>query len=303
MQKLRCGIVAIVGRPNVGKSTLLNYILGEKVAIVSSVPQTTRTQIRGILNDKRGQIVFLDTPGLHIPKTRLGKFMNISAEDAIMGADVVLHLVDSSEPPGEEENIIVDKLKDITNPIVLGLNKIDLGGEYVPKYIELWEEKREKPITEMTDSLISIPISSLKGNNVDKLLEVLFSFLKEGPELYPPDVLTDFPKKLAIADMIREKLLNFMREEVPHSIAVLVDEITDRSERLVFIRAEILVERSSQKSIIIGKNGTMLKKVGSLARKELEEYFSKKVFLELWVRVEENWKKNPQLLRELGYIL
>ncbi len=302
-KNLRCGIVAIVGRPNVGKSTLLNYILGEKVAIVSKVPQTTRTQIRGIYNDKRGQIVFLDTPGLHIPKTKLGKFMNISAEDAIMGADVALHLVDTSEPPGEEEDIIVEKLKDVKAPIVLGLNKIDLGGEYLPKYIKLWEEKRQKPITEMTDSLISIPISSLKGSNVDRLLEVLFSFLKEGPELYPPDVLTDFPRKLAIADIIREKLFNFMREEVPHSIAVLVNEITERSDRLVFIRAEILAERPTQRMIIIGKKGEMLKKVGTLSRKELEGYFGKKVFLELWVRVEEDWRRNPQLLKELGYTI
>lgn len=305
MQKrnLRCGVVAIVGRPNVGKSTLLNYILGEKVAIVSKVPQTTRTQIRGIFNDKRGQIVFLDTPGLHIPKTKLGKFMNISAEDAIMGCDVVLHLVDTSESPGEEENIIVDKLKNIKMPIVLGLNKIDLGGEYLPKYLKLWEEKRDKPITEMTDSLISIPISSLKGNNIDRLLEVLFSFLKEGPELYPPDVLTDFPKKLQVADIIREKLLNFMREEVPHSIAVLVNEITERSERLVFIRAEVLVERPTQRRIIIGKKGEMLKKVGTLSRKELEGCFGKKVFLELWVRVEKDWRWNPQLLKELDYTI
>ncbi len=300
---MRCGVVAIVGRPNVGKSTLLNYILGEKVAIVSKVPQTTRTQIRGIFNDKRGQIVFLDTPGLHIPKTRLGKFMNIAAEDAIMGADVVLHLVDTSEAPGEEENIIVDKLKNVKAPIVLGLNKIDLGGEYLPKYIKLWEEKRQKPITEMTDSLISIPISSLKGNNVDSLIEVLFSNLAEGPELYPPDVLTDFPRKLQVADIIREKLFDFMREEVPHSIAVLVNEITERSDRLVFIRAEVLVDRVSQRRIIIGKKGGMLKKVGTLSRKELEEYFRKKVFLELWVRVEKDWRKNPQLLKELGYTI
>lgn len=302
-KNLRCGIVAIVGRPNVGKSTLLNYILGEKVAIVSAVPQTTRTQIRGIFNDKRGQIVFLDTPGLHIPKTKLGKFMNISAEDAIMGADVVLHLVDTSESPGEEENIIVEKLKDVKAPIVLGLNKIDLGGEYLPKYIKLWEEKRQKPITELTDSLISIPISSLKGYNVDRLLEVLFSNLAEGPELYPPDILTDFPRKLAVADIIREKLFLFMREEVPHSIAVLVNEITERSDKLIFIRAEILVERPSQRMIIIGKKGEMLKKVGTLSRKELEGYFGKKIFLELWVKVEEDWRRDPQLLKELGYVV
>lgn len=301
MNSNHCGIVAIIGRPNTGKSTLLNYILGEKLAIVSNVPQTTRNVIRGILTEKRGQVIFVDTPGIHKPKHRLGKYMNIAAIDVIKGADILLHMADSSEAPGEEEDMVVGELATVKAPVVLALNKIDLGGKFVDEYIRLWEEKKGKPVTELADSLIVLPMSSLKGTNIDKLLEILFSLLPEGHNLYPDDMLSDFPQKLAYADIIREKLLTRMRQEVPHSIAVLVEEITDRTQKLTYIKAAIYVERESQKGIVVGAKGGILKEVGSLARRELEELLKKKVYLELNVKVKEDWKSDPLILKLLGY--
>jgi len=303
MTDTRCGIVAIIGRSNTGKSTLLNCILGEKVAIVSETPQTTRNIIRGILTEKRGQIIFIDTPGMHKPKHRLGKHMNMLAEDSSRGADVVLYLVDSSEKTGEEEERIVDFLKQSRVPVILALNKIDLGGKFLPEYLKLWEEKAGKTIQELSDKLIVVPISALRGTNISKLLDILFSLLPCGPLLYPKDILSDFPQKLSYADIIREKLFECMRQEVPHSIAVLIDELTERSNKLTYIRAEILVERPSQKAIVIGKKGEVLKKIGSLARKELEDLLEKKVFLELNVKVKENWRQDEEILRKLGVIL
>lgn len=294
-----CGIVAIVGRPNTGKSTLLNYILKQKVAIVSKVPQTTRNIIRGILNENRGQVVFVDTPGIHKPKNAIGKHMNILAGDSINGADIILHLADSSEAVGEEERMVVDTLSEAKAPVVLALNKIDLGGKFISEYLKLWEEKKGKSIQELSD-LTAIPISSLKGTNLDKLLEILFSHLPEGPLLYPDDIISDFPQKLAYADIIREKLFECMFQEVPHSIAVLIDEIIERSSKLIYIRADIFVERDSQKAIVIGDKGQIVKKVGSLARRELEELLDKKVYLELNVKVKENWRQDEEILRKMG---
>lgn len=303
MNDKHCGIVAIVGRTNTGKSTLLNRILGKKVAIVSTVPQTTRNIIRGILTEKRGQIVFVDTPGLHKPRHRLGKYLNLLAEDSAKGADVVLHLVDVSERVGEEEEMIVNFLAQSKAPIVLALNKIDLGGKFIPEYLKLWEEKKGRPVTKLTKSLLALPISALKGANVDKLLEVLFSHLPKGPLLYPEDMLSDFPQRLAYADIIREKLFECMREELPHSIAVLVDEIIERSKGLTYISADIFVERDSQKAIVVGDKGRMVKRVGSLARQEAERLLGKKVYLALEVKVKENWRQDEQLLRQMGIIV
>src|SRR3989338_883353 len=303
MNKKRCGVVAIVGRTNTGKSTLLNYILGKKVAIVSNIPQTTRNIILGILTEKRGQIIFVDTPGIHKPKHRLGKYMNILAEEQARGADLIMHLVDSSERTGEEEGLVVNYLNHAKAPIVIALNKIDLGGKFVPEYLKLWEEKRGKTLQELEDTLIAIPISALKGTNIEKLLDILFSHLPEGPELYPQEVISDFPERLACADIIREKLFECMREELPYSIGVLVDEITERSKKLTYIRADILVERDSQKAIVIGAQGKVMKNVGSLARKELEGVFGRKVYLELNVKVKPGWRQDTEILRQMGIIL
>lgn len=303
MSEKRCGIAAIVGRTNTGKSTLLNSILGKKVAIVSKVPQTTRNIIRGILNEKRGQIVFVDTPGLHKPKHRLGKYMNILAEDSAEGADVIIHLADASENIGEEEEMIVSYLAKAKAPVVLALNKIDLGGKFISEYLKLWEEKKGKPVAELTKELTVIPVSALKGTNIDMLLDELFSLMPEGPQLYPEDMLSDFPQKLAYADIIREKLFECMRQEMPHSIAVLVEEFIERSKALTYIRAEIFVERDSQKGMVIGDKGQIVKKVGSLARQELEELLGKKVYLELSVKVKENWRQDQEILRRMGMVL
>jgi GTP-binding protein Era len=298
---LRCGFVAVVGRPNVGKSTLVNNILGEKIAIVSTVPQTTRNKIRGIYNDERGQIIFIDTPGMHLAQDALGKYMNNASQEVIQEADLVVHLVDTREQTGREEKIIVERLRDLKKPIILGLNKIDLKGKYLGQYLQLWEMELGKPIQELADNLIAIPLSGLTGANLDKLLNEIFTRLPEGELLYPRDIICDIPQKLAIEDIIREKFLNLMREEVPFSIAVLVEEIIPRSNKLTYIRAKILVERDSQKEIVIGKKGHILKQVGSLARKELEELLKTKVFLETFVTAEKNWRKDNRILRELGY--
>ena len=303
MENKKSGIAAIVGRTNTGKSTLLNKVLGWQAAIVSNVPQTTRNIVRGILNEARGQIVFVDTPGIHKPRHRLGKYMNILAEDSARGADVIIHLVDSSEAVGEEERLVVKEISPFKPPIIIALNKIDLGGKYVPEYLKLWEEQKGKPISELSKELTVIPVSALKGTNIERLLEVLFSFLPNGPLLYPEDMVLDFPERLLDADIIREKLFRSMRQEVPHSIAVLVEEIIPRSEKLTYIRAVVYVERPSQKGIIIGEKGKTLKNIGSLARVDLEKQLGKKVYLELEVKVKENWKEDEALLRQMGIIV
>jgi len=300
MQKdFHSGFVAILGRPNVGKSTLLNSILKEKVSIISKIPQTTRFQIRGILNEDRGQIVFVDTPGIHIPKTELGKYLNSAALKAKKDSDLILYMVDLTRPPGEEERIITEQLKDSEKPVVMLLNKIDEGTGYLNDYIRLWQEvfKEKDPLKYF------IPISALKGKETSELIEIIFSLLPEGQPYYPEDILSDFPQKLNIAEIIREKLLNLLREELPHSIAVMVDEMIQRKENLTYIKAIILVERDSQKGIVIGKNGEMLKKVGELARKEIEELLEKRIFLELFVKTEKKWQENPYILRRLGYFI
>ena len=300
---MKSGIVAIIGRPNVGKSTLLNKLAGEKVAIVSAVPQTTRNQIRAILNEKRGQAVFLDTPGMHVTKHALDRAMIAAINDSLEGVDVVLHLVDATERVGEEEEMVMERLREIGTPIILGLNKIDRGPKHIEDYILAWERKIGKKLSEATQRLMPIPLSALTGTNIDKLLDEVFRRLPEGEPLYPEDILTDFPRQLAIQDCIREKLLSYLKEEVPFSMAVFAEEIVERSAKLTYVKAAILVERDSQKAIVIGKNGEHLKKAGELARKELENIYNKKFYLDLWVKVNKDWKQDAELLRQIGYIL
>jgi len=299
--KKKCGIVAIVGRPNTGKSTLLNSILKEKITIVSPVPQTTRKSIRGIFTDERGQIVFVDTPGMHITQHRLGKLMIKEIDASLEGIDLVIHLVDTTRAPGREEELLVEKLKNLKIPIILGLNKIDLRPVFLDNYIKLWEEIKQKKVQEMLDELILMPLSALKGINVDKLLENIFTLLPCGPLLYPEDMVSDFPQKLAIADLIREKLFMLMKEEIPHSLAVYIEEMRPE-KKCIYIRAIILVERDSQKAIVIGKDGSILKEIGRQARQDIEEILEKKVFLETYVKVKPNWKEDPLILKELGYV-
>jgi GTP-binding protein Era len=298
--KLHCGFVSIVGRPNTGKSTLLNYIVGEKISIVSDVPQTTRKMLRGVYTDPRGQIVFIDTPGWHLGRDHLDRYMNQACANAIEGVDCIIHTVDSSERVGEEERRIVGRLKGETKPVILALNKIDLKGKYIPEYVQLWEELRGKPVGEMAN-FVMLPISGRDGIQVDQLLTSVFSFMPEGPMLYAEDIVTDVPRKQVVADIIREKLFLNMREELPHSIAVEVEEMRPVKGKTTYIRAAILVERQTQKEIVIGNKGAMAKLVGSLARVELEELLETKVFLELFVKSRKNWRDDHNLLVDMGY--
>lgn len=299
-KNFKCGMVSIVGRPNVGKSTLLNEILGEKVAIVSKVPQTTRNQIKGVYNDKRGQIIFIDTPGLRLGGDRLDKFMNKSSVGTIKNADCIIYLVDTSRRIGEEEMDVVKRLKTVNAPIILGLNKIDKRKTDTFSYISLWEDARQEAVTEM-ENFTLIALSGREGINIDKLLDVIYGYLPEGPALYPEDTICDMPQRLAISDIIREKLFKTMKQEIPHSIGVVIDEIRPVRKKTLLISALIFVERATQKEIVIGKNGQALRKVGTLARVELEDLLEAKVYLEFHVKVSKGWRDSPILLQELGY--
>jgi GTPase len=299
--KFKSGVVSIVGRPNVGKSTLLNTIVGEKIAIVSKVPQTTRNQIKGIYNDERGQIVFIDTPGLQLGKDTLDRYMNNSSSDTIDDVDCLIYLVDTSRRIGEEEDFIANKVKTTKAPVILGLNKVDIKKNNLPEYIAFWERVKGMPVADMKKFAL-IALSGEKDINTDQLLDLIFDFLPEGEALYPPDIITDVPQKMAMADIIREKLLNIMREEVPHSIGVIIEDIYPLRRKVVGVKAMVFVERETQKEIVIGSKGLNLKQVGTLARKELEDLLEKKVFLELLVKTEKGWRDNVPLLQELGYI-
>lgn len=297
--KLKSGVVAIVGRSNVGKSTLLNRFVGEKVAIVSSSPQTTRNQIRAILNDKRGQIVFIDTPGMHVVRHALDRAMISAINDSLAGSDVILHLADTSRKPGAEEEMVIKKLSSLQQPVILGLNKMDLGGRYSKAYLDEWQKAGRKN----EGGIIPVSLSASEGLGVEELLSEIYERLPCGEPFYPEDILTDFPRQLTIQEIIREKLLSCLREELPFSIAVLANEIVERSEKLTFVRATILVERDSQKGIVIGKSGKILRDIGQAARKELESIYEKKFYLELWVKINKDWKKDKELLRQIGCIV
>ena len=296
---MKSGFVAIVGRPNTGKSTLLNYLLGEKVSIVSNIPQTTRFQARGVYNDERGQIVFVDTPGMHIPEDGLGRYLNDAVMQAKDNTDVVLYIADTTRKPKEEEENIVRQLKISKAPVIMALNKIDKGKGHTEDYLEFWQ----KIMPEKNPLVISIPISAKTGENTDRLLQEIFSHLAEGEPYYPPEILTDFPRRLAISDIIREKFLKRLHEELPHSLAVLVEEITERSKELTYIKAVILLEKQNHKQMAIGHGGHLIKEAGQEARKELEEMFEKKIYLELTAKVVPKWQENPQILKQLGYFL
>ncbi|HDM37643.1 MAG TPA: GTPase Era [Candidatus Omnitrophica bacterium] len=296
----KAGFVVLVGRPNVGKSTLLNNLLGKKISIISKVPQTTRFAIRGILNDERGQIIFVDTPGVYLSKKKLSKFLSNRTFTIKDEADLVLYIVDLTRMPHKEEKEVINQLHNINKPVIMALNKRDLGQFYADSYIELWKKLTDKK----TDPLkYFISISALEKRGLEELVDIIFEFLPESPPLYPQDIISDLPEKLLIADIVREKIFNLTYEEVPHSIAVRVDEIKERKNNLIYIQATILVERQSQRAIIIGKQGKFLKEIGKQAREELEQNYQKRVYLELWVKVEKGWQNNTLILKELGYIV
>lgn len=292
-KKSTSGFVSIIGRPNVGKSTLLNRIIGEKIVITSDKPQTTRNRIQGIHNIPNGQIVFIDTPGIHAGRSRLNRSMVDVARSAISGVDLLLLVVDST---GQADAAFVnDILKKVTTPVVLVLNKVDLISDKNQLLEKISDWAVLHPFKEI------VPISAGSGDGVEHLVSVITGYLPEGPAMFPDDILTDMPEKFIVAEMIREKVFRMTRDEVPYSTAVVVESFIERENGVIAISAAIMLERDTQKGIIIGKRGEMLKKIGSQARQDIERLLDTRVFLELFVKVVENWSERPSKLRELGY--
>src|SRR5574341_823183 len=290
----RSGFVAVVGRPNVGKSTLMNLLLGEGLAIVSPKPQTTRDRQLGILTEPDYQIVFVDTPGIHKSRNRLGEFMVEVASASIPDADVVLFLVDVSEMPGQSDQIIAGLIGEAHVSAVLVLNKVD-------RVDKRQADQHAAAYRALVPDAIPVMISALQGTNRETLLQLIVDQLPQGPRFYPAEQLTNTHIRDNAAEIVREKVLHLFEDEVPHSVAVQVDECKERSQGLTYIGATIYVEKGSQKAIVIGKGGSMLKKLGAMARADLEELLGTRVYLELWVKVLKNWRKDERALRRLGY--
>lgn len=289
----KSGFVSIVGRPNVGKSTLLNHILKTKLAITSSTAQTTRNTIQGIYTDDEAQIIFMDTPGIHKPQDGLGSFMNTNALNSIYGVDIVLLIAPANEKIGKGDRYIVNRLKEADGPVYLLLNKIDLlSKEQLVQKLAEWKD--------MFDFKEIIPISALNGDNIEQLLSLIKNDLNEGVMYYPKDHITDHPERFIMAEFIREKILYFTHEEVPHSVAIVIESMTE-DEDGVHVMAAIVVDRPSQKAILIGKQGSMIKKIRQNARREMKRFLQTPVTLDLFVKVEKNWRNKQKYLREFGY--
>lgn len=289
----KSGFVALIGRPNVGKSTLLNFLVGQKVAIMSPQPQTTRSKISGIYTDDQEQIVFIDTPGIHKPKNKLDDFMDKSSYSALDEVDVVLFMVEP-EPAGKGEQYIAELLKKIKKPVLLVINKIDKV--HPDKLLSIIDSYKN-----LGDFAEIVPISASQGNNVSELIKTIAKYLPEGPQFYDADQLTDRPEYFIVAELIREQVLKLTHEEVPHATAVVVDRMRDHEGGKLQIEATIYVERPGQKGIIIGKKGQMLKQIGIAARQEIEALLGEKVNLRLWVKVQKNWRSDPAFLKSIGY--
>ena len=288
----RCGFVALVGRPNVGKSTLMNHLVGARLSIVSDVPQTTRVPVRGILTRPGLQIVFIDTPGIHKPRHRLNEEMVKTAVEILREVDVVAVLVDAADGYGPGDRFVFDRVREAKARAFLVLNKID--GMRKEDLLPLIDEAAR---LEIFDEIV--PVSALTGENCDRLEQIIATRMPEGPAHFPPDMLTDLPQRLRVSEVIREQVFLRMRQEVPHAAAVLVDQFEDDGA-LVRIGATIFVERDTQKGIVIGEGGRMIKEIGSAARRGLESELGRKVHLALWVKVKESWRDDPALLRMLG---
>lgn len=291
----KSGFISIIGRPNVGKSTFLNRVIGQKIAIMSEKPQTTRNKVQGVYTTDEAQMIFIDTPGIHKPKHKLGDFMVKIAQNTLKEVDVILFMINVEEGLGKGDHYIIEKLKGVKTPVFLILNKIDQvhPDELLPiiqKYNELY------PFA------ATVPISALEGNNVDQLLGLLKDRLPEGPQFYPADQITDHPERFIVSELIREKVLHLTREEIPHSIAVVIDKMERKdSNNLIDVLATIIVERDSQKGIVIGKRGAMLKEVGKRARIDIENLLGSKVYLELWVKVQKDWRNRASNLKDYGF--
>ena len=291
----KSGFVSIVGRPNVGKSTLMNNVVGEKIAIMSDKPQTTRNTIQAVYTDEEAQVVFLDTPGIHKPKNKLGEFMVKSATDAFKNVDLVLFVVDESKKIGPGDRKIIDDLKNIKTPVVLVLNKIDQLNE--EELFDLMKMYNAEGVFEQI-----VPISALKGRNINELLKVIKSHLEEGPQYFPDYMITDQPERVLVSELIREKVLHYIHDEVPHGVAVEIERMKSRKDKeIVDISAVIYCERDSHKGIIIGKNGRKLKCIGKSARADIELLLGSQANLQLWVKVKENWRNLQNYVSNFGY--
>ncbi|WP_233487739.1 GTPase Era [Aerococcus sp. 1KP-2016] len=293
-QGFKSGFVAIVGRPNVGKSTFLNRVVGQKVAIMSDKAQTTRNKIQAVYTSDEAQIVFIDTPGIHKPHNELGEFMNTSAYQSLDEVDAILMLVNAEEPIGPGDKFVIEKIKGKKTRKFLGVNKIDkVSPETLATFMQ------SIPNQEVFDGII--PLSALNGNNVESLVHTLVELLPEGPQYYPSDFLTDHPEYFVVSELIREQILKNTFDEIPHSVAVQVDSMQKDELDKVHVYATIIVDQKSQKGIIIGKGGKMIKKIGVEARKEIEALLGSGIYLELWVKIIKNWRNNKADLGNLGY--
>ncbi|GIN89652.1 GTPase Era [Siminovitchia terrae] len=294
-REFKSGFISIIGRPNVGKSTFLNRVIGQKIAIMSDKPQTTRNKVQGVLTTDEAQMVFIDTPGIHKPKHKLGDFMIKLAINTFREVDLILFMINAEEGYGRGDEFIIEQLKNVQTPVFLVINKIDQV--HPDQLLVLIEQYKEMyPFKEV------IPISALEGNNVERLIQQIQEYLPEGPQYYPSDQVTDHPERFIVSELIREKALHLTREEVPHSIAVVIDQMKkEDNKELIHVMATIVVERDSQKGIVIGKQGKMLKEIGQRARKDIENLMGSKVFLELWVKVQKDWRNKATHLRDFGF--
>ncbi|KDP65742.1 GTPase Era [Staphylococcus epidermidis] len=295
MTEHKSGFVSIIGRPNVGKSTFVNRVIGHKIAIMSDKAQTTRNKIQGVMTRDDAQIIFIDTPGIHKPKHKLGDYMMRVAKNTLSEIDAIMFMVNVNEDIGRGDEYIMEMLKNVKTPIFLVLNKIDLvhPDTMMPK-IEQYQSYMD-----FTDI---IPISALEGLNVDHFIDVLKSFLPEGPKYYPDNQISDHPEQFVVSEIIREKILHLTSEEIPHAIGVNVDRMIKEDEDRVRIETTIYVERDSQKGIVIGKGGKKLKEVGKRARRDIEMLLGSKVYLELWVKVQRDWRNKVNFIRQIGYV-
>ncbi len=295
MSEFKSGFVAIIGRSNVGKSTLMNTLIGEKIAITSDKPQTTRNRIQCVLTREDYQIVFVDTPGIHKPKNKLGEYMVRAAENSLSDMELVLFVVDVADGIGQGDRMIAERLKETSVPVILVANKMDIANK------EKAQEQIEgfKKVGEFDDV---IEVSATLGTNMQELEHKLVNYLPEGPKYYPDDMITDQPERIILAELIREKTLNLLKEEVPHGIGVEIEKIEDREDKeLTEIMASIICEKASHKGIVIGKGGKMLKEIGSQARADMERFLGIQVYLEIFVKVKNDWRNNVNTMRDLGY--
>lgn len=292
-ENFKSGFVTLIGRPNVGKSTLMNYLIGQKIAITSNKPQTTRNRIQTVLTKEQGQIVFVDTPGIHKAKNKLGEYMVNVAERTLNEVDVVLWLVEPSTFIGAGEQHIIEQLQKVKTPVILVINKTDMvRKEEVLTFIDAYRKTY--------DFAEIVPVSARNGDNTDELVKVVMQYLPDGPQFYDEDTITDQPERQIVAELIREKALHCLKEEIPHGIAVAIDTMK-MQKKTMHIDATIICERDSHKGIIIGKQGTMLKKIGSIARFEIERMLNCKVNLKLWVKVQKNWRDSDFMMKNFGY--